>query len=86
MACRMTLMAMGWNLTSPGPVGSYYLQACLYSGGDLGCLLDVALLYSHDQFIYDPTNGTVSPGEVRRSSMGIGGDIGIRDSGIVWPF
>jgi prepilin-type N-terminal cleavage/methylation domain-containing protein len=68
------LKARRWLLTSPGPVRKYFLVACTDQGtGLLECVLQNAVLIVNDDFIYDPTNGTISPGEIRRDGFGIPG-------------
>ena len=58
---------------SPGPVQNYFMQNFVDQGDPFfpTAVTKAGILHSDDDAIYDPTNGTVSPGEIRRTSLGI---------------
>jgi prepilin-type N-terminal cleavage/methylation domain-containing protein len=70
-----SLTSKRWVLVSPGPVRKYFLQACLdlNPSNTVGCVAETGIFHARDERVYDPTNGTISPGEIRRTGHGVVG-------------
>ena len=68
-----SLAALRWVILSPGPFRRYHLQVCLGPPREASlavCLVESAFHHANGTWVYDPTNGTVSIGEIRRYGTG----------------
>jgi prepilin-type N-terminal cleavage/methylation domain-containing protein len=61
-----------WMILSAGPDRIYQYQICIELGNDvLTCLSEGNEGYLEGRNLYDPTNGTISFGDIRRSGHGL---------------